>query len=100
MIPGASACGRCLAMTRTDQDAAWPRLLAQLTADVRAKAPEPACDGAVAAAVAGLAGLHALLLLDGGRPPSVDGWCEVSAVDGMVRRLRLPPHTECGCFWR
>ncbi|WP_327068849.1 ThiF family adenylyltransferase [Kitasatospora sp. NBC_01302] len=100
VIPGASACGRCLAMTRTDQDAAWPRLLAQLTADVRAKAPEPACDGAVAAAVAGLAGLHALLLLDGGRPPSVDGWCEVSAVDGMVRRLRLPPHTECGCFWR
>ncbi|GAB2706086.1 ThiF family adenylyltransferase [Kitasatospora kifunensis] len=100
VIPGASACGRCLAMTRTDQDAAWPRLLAQLTAEGPAKAREPACDGAVAAAVAGLAGLHALLLFDGVRPPSVDGWCEVSAIDGVVRRLRLPPHTECGCFWR
>ncbi|MCX4746866.1 ThiF family adenylyltransferase [Kitasatospora sp. NBC_01287] len=100
VLPGASACGRCLGLTRTDQDAAWPRLLAQLTAAGPARPREVACDGAVATAVAGLAGLHALLLLDGVRPPSVDGWCEVSALDGMVRRLRLPPHTDCGCFWR
>ncbi|WP_329567400.1 ThiF family adenylyltransferase [Kitasatospora sp. NBC_01266] len=100
VLPGASACGRCLGLTRTDRDEAWPRLLAQLCAAGPARPREVACDGAVAAAVAGLAGLHALLLLDGVRPPSVDGWCEVSALDGMVRRLRLPPHTECGCFWR
>ncbi|MDH6116477.1 ThiF family adenylyltransferase [Kitasatospora sp. GAS204B] len=100
VLPGASACGRCLGLARTDRDAAWPRVLAQLSATGPAQPREVACDGAVAAAVAGLAGLHALLLLDGVRPPSVDGWCEVSALDGMVRRLRLPPHTECGCFWR
>ncbi|WP_035845579.1 ThiF family adenylyltransferase [Kitasatospora azatica] len=100
VLPGASACGGCVALTRTDRDAAWPRLLAQLATEGPGRAREPACDGALASAVAGLAGLHALLLLDGVRPPSVDGWCEVSAVDGMVRRLRLPPHTECGCYWR
>ncbi|MGF1429985.1 ThiF family adenylyltransferase, partial [Kitasatospora sp. LaBMicrA B282] len=100
VLPGASACGRCLGLTRTDRDAAWPRLLAQIAAGGSARPREPACDGAVAAAVAGLAGLHTLLLLDGVRPPSVDGWCEVSAEDGMVRRLRLSPHTDCGCFWR
>lgn len=100
VLPGASACGGCVAMARADQDCAWPQLLAQLAAEGPGRPREPACDGALAAAVAGLAGLHALLHLDGERPPSIDGWCEVSAADGMVRRLRLPPHADCGCFWR
>ncbi|TWF98035.1 ThiF family adenylyltransferase [Kitasatospora viridis] len=99
VLPGASACGGCFGLSRTEQDAGWPRLLAQLAGEGPGRAREPACDGALAATVAGLAALHALLLLDGERPPSVDGWCEVSAVDGMVRRLRLTPHLECGCFW-
>ncbi|MFE9422961.1 ThiF family adenylyltransferase [Kitasatospora sp. NPDC006697] len=100
VLPGASACGGCFGLSRTERDEGWPRLLAQLAGEGPGRAGEPACDGALAATVAGLAGLHALLLLDGVRPPSVDGWCEVSAADGMVRRLRLPPHLECGCFWR
>jgi bacteriocin biosynthesis cyclodehydratase domain-containing protein len=100
VLPGASACGGCVALARTDQDSAWPRLLAQLAADGPGRPREPACDGALAAAVAGLAALHALLLLDGTRPASVDGWFEISATDGMTRRLRLSPHTDCGCFWR
>jgi hypothetical protein len=99
VLPGASACGGCLVLSRTDQDAGWPRLLAQLAAEGPGRAGQPACDGALATAVAGLAALHALLLLDGERPPSVDGWCEISAADGMARRLRLSPHLECGCFW-
>lgn len=99
VLPGASACGGCVALTRTDRDACWPRLLAQLATDGPGRPREPACDSALAATVAGLAGLHALLHLAGERPPSVDGWCEASAADGMVRRLRLPPHPDCGCFW-
>lgn len=99
VLPGASACGGCVALARTDRDACWPRLLAQLAAEGPGRPREPACDTALAAAVAGLAGLHALIHLAGERPPSVDGWCEVSAADGMVRRLRLPPHSDCGCFW-
>ncbi|MCC9309667.1 ThiF family adenylyltransferase [Kitasatospora sp. RB6PN24] len=99
VLPGASACGGCLVLSRTDQDSGWPRLLAQLAAEGPGRPREPACDGALATAVAGLAALHALLLLDGERPPSIDGWCEISAADGMARRLRLSPHLECGCFW-
>ena len=99
VLPGASACGGCVALARTDRDACWPQLLAQLAAEGPGRPRAPACDSAVAAAVAGLAGLHTLLHLTGERPPSVDGWCEVSAADGMVRRLRLPPHADCGCFW-
>ncbi|MEV4615447.1 ThiF family adenylyltransferase [Kitasatospora sp. NPDC049258] len=100
VVPGASACGSCATLTRTDEDEAWPRLLAQLADDGPGRARSPACDSALATAVAGLAALHVELYLDGVLPPSVDGWCEISAADGMVRRLRLPGHPDCGCRWQ
>ncbi|MEV8094961.1 ThiF family adenylyltransferase [Kitasatospora sp. NPDC085879] len=99
VVPGASACGGCAALTRSDEDEGWPGLLAQLEGAGPGRARTPACDSALATAVAGLAALHAQLYLDGVLPPSVDGWCEVSAADGMVRRLRLPAHPACGCLW-
>ncbi|BFV57412.1 TOMM precursor leader peptide-binding protein [Kitasatospora sp. CMC57] len=99
VLPGASACGSCATLTRRDEDEAWPRLLAQLGAEGPGRPRAPACDSALATTVAGLAALHVELYLDGVRPPSVDGWCEVSAADGMTRRLRLPTHPSCGCTW-
>ncbi|WP_406202895.1 hypothetical protein OH807_25415 [Kitasatospora sp. NBC_01560] len=100
VVPGVSACGHCLVLAREDEDAAWPRLLAQLADDGPGRARTPACDAALATAVAGLAALHVQLHLDGIPPPSVDGWCEVSAADGMARRLRLKGHPDCGCLWQ
>ncbi|WP_053652006.1 ThiF family adenylyltransferase [Streptomyces sp. XY431] len=100
VAPGVSACGHCLVLTREDQDAAWPRILAQLAEGGPGQAPTPACDIALATSVAGLAALHVQVFLDGGRPPSLDGWCELSAVDGTSRRLRLKGHPECGCLWQ
>ncbi|MFJ9773250.1 TOMM precursor leader peptide-binding protein [Kitasatospora sp. NPDC101157] len=100
VIPGRSACGHCLVLRREDEDAAWPRVLAQLADNGPGRARTPACDTALATAVAGLAALHAQVYLDGGRPPSVDGWCEISAGDGMPRRLRLRGHPDCGCLWQ
>ncbi|MFD9691604.1 ThiF family adenylyltransferase [Kitasatospora sp. NPDC059088] len=100
VIPGRSACGHCLVLRREDEDAAWPRVLAQLADDGPGRARTPACDTALATAVAGLAALHVQVYLDGGRPPSVDGWCEISAGDGMPRRLRLRGHPDCGCLWQ
>ncbi|WP_063795853.1 ThiF family adenylyltransferase [Streptacidiphilus griseoplanus] len=99
VLPGASACGGCVALHRGDRDPAWARLLAQLCTDGAARARTPACDTALATAVAGLASLHVLMLLDGVRPPSVDGLLEVSAADGMARRLRMKLHPDCGCGW-
>ncbi|KJS52964.1 hypothetical protein VM98_28175 [Streptomyces rubellomurinus subsp. indigoferus] len=100
VIPRMSACGHCLVLRREDEDAAWPRVLAQLAQNGPGRARTPACDTALATAVAGLAALHVQVYLDGGRPPSVDGWCEVSAGDGMPRRLRLRGHPDCGCLWQ
>lgn len=100
VVPGASACGSCATLARRDEDEAWPRLLAQLGDEGPGRPRAPACDSALATAVAGLAALHVQLYLDGGSPPSIDGWCEVSAADGMARRLRLPSHPDCGCLWQ
>lgn len=100
VIPAMSACGHCLVLRREDEDAAWPRVLAQLAENGPGRARTPACDTALATTVAGLAALHVQIHLDGGRPPSVDGWCEVSATDGMPRRLRLRGHPDCGCLWQ
>lgn len=99
VVPGATACAGCASLTRQDEDPGWPRLLAQLDGPGPGRARTPACDTALATAVAGLAALHTQLYLDGVVPPSVDGWCEISAADGMARRLRLPAHPACGCLW-
>ncbi|MEV6976689.1 ThiF family adenylyltransferase [Kitasatospora sp. NPDC093806] len=100
VVPGRSACGHCLVLTREDEDAAWSRILTQLSENGPGRAPTPACDTALATSVAGLAALHVQVFLDGGHPPSIDGWCELSAVDGMPRRLRLKGHPHCGCLWQ
>ena len=67
VIPGRTACLRCLDLTRTDRDPAWPLILAQLTG----RAPDPlACDAPLAAAVAAQAAAQALAFIDraaGGR---------------------------------
>jgi len=57
VVPGRSACLRCLDWTRTDRDPAWPLILAQLAG----RPPEPlACDAPLAAAVAAHAAAQAL----------------------------------------
>jgi len=97
VLPGESPCGRCLSLHRADRDPTWPRVWAQLCSG--RPGPPPACDGALAAATAALAALHALLLLDGGSPPSVGAVLEVSAADGAVRRRPVAAHPDCGCHW-
>ncbi len=59
--PGQTSCLRCLHLTRSDLDPAWPLILAQL---VGRTASLPACDAALAAAVAAQAAVQALAFLD------------------------------------
>ncbi|WP_372458070.1 ThiF family adenylyltransferase, partial [Streptantibioticus parmotrematis] len=64
VLPGRTGCAGCLELHRARADPAWPRLLAQL----RSGRPPgvPACDVALATAIAGLTAAHALAFLDGG----------------------------------
>ena len=98
VLPGQSACARCLALHRADTDPAWPRMLAQLRSG-RA-VPVPPCDTALAITVAGLAAVHALMFLDGGRPASLGGRLEVSLTDTSMTAHPISPHPECGCTWQ
>jgi bacteriocin biosynthesis cyclodehydratase domain-containing protein len=96
VLPGATACLRCLDLTRSDLDPDWPALAAQLGVPGRATPP---CDGALAVAVAAQAALQALALLDGAAPATAGGTLELALPDWRWRRRSWAAHPACGCAW-
>ncbi|MFI9118265.1 TOMM precursor leader peptide-binding protein [Streptomyces bikiniensis] len=95
VLPGGTACARCLQEERTDREPVRPRLLAQWRSG--APHPLPACDLALATAVAGLAAAHALAFLDGDLPASTGTRWEASLPFLEWRAERLGPHPACPC---
>ncbi|MFF1510530.1 TOMM precursor leader peptide-binding protein [Streptomyces sp. NPDC058326] len=95
VLPGGTACARCLQEGRTDREPVWPRLLAQWRSG--APHPLPACDLGLATAVAGLAAAHALAFLDGDLPASTGTRWSVSLPLLEWRAERLGPHPACPC---
>jgi hypothetical protein len=96
VVPGRSACLRCLDLARSDRDAAWPLILAQLAG----RPPDPlACDAPLATAVAAQAAAQALAFVD--RPaepgPAVNGTLELVLPDWQWRRRTWRPHQACHC---
>jgi hypothetical protein len=96
VLPGRTACLRCLDLTRAERDPAWPLILAQLTAG---GADPPACDTVLAAAVATQAAAQALAFVD--RPASAsavtNGTLELVLPDWQWRRRSWAQHDRCGC---
>lgn len=95
VVPGGTACARCLELHRTDGDPAWPRMLAQWRSGRRG--PGPAGDVALVSAVAGLAAAHALAFLDGSLPASAGARWEVASPLLEWQARRVEPHAECPC---
>ncbi|WP_436946243.1 ThiF family adenylyltransferase [Streptomyces sp. SudanB25_2051] len=96
VVPGETACARCVESGRADADPAWPRLLAQWRSGRRGGAA-PTGDVGLVAAVAGLAAAHALAFLDGGAPASAGARWEASSPLLEWRARRLRPHEACPC---
>ena len=96
VLPGRTACLRCLDLTRTDRDPGWPVLAVQLATDAAAPAP---CDAVLAAAVAAQAAAQALALLDGRLPAAAGGTLELALPDWRWRRRTWPVHPACSCGW-
>jgi bacteriocin biosynthesis cyclodehydratase domain-containing protein len=96
VLPGRSACLRCLDMTRAEHDPAWPLVLAQLTDRQPAT---PACDCVLATSVAAQASAQILTFTDrGGTADAVtNGTLELVLPDWQWRRRTWPPHPRCGC---
>ncbi|GAA2240085.1 TOMM precursor leader peptide-binding protein [Streptomyces amakusaensis] len=96
VLPGGTGCAGCLELNRTGEDPGWPRLLAQWRSG-RRRNPVPACDIALATAVAGTAAAHALSFLDGELPTSTGARWETSLPLLDWRSERITPHPECVC---
>ncbi len=96
VLPGRTACLRCLDQARADKDPAWPLILAQLAA----RQPDPpACDAVLATAVAAQAAAQALAFID--RTPEVkaviNGTLELVLPGWQWRRRTWRPHMACAC---
>ncbi|MFI1810306.1 ThiF family adenylyltransferase [Streptomyces sp. NPDC020422] len=95
VLPGATACAGCGQRERCEREPIWPRLPAQWRSG--APHPLPACDVALAGAVAGLAAAHALAFLDGDLPSSTGARWEVSLPLLEWRSEPVRAHPACPC---
>ncbi|HEY6277400.1 MAG TPA: hypothetical protein VIX86_13830 [Streptosporangiaceae bacterium] len=96
VLPGQTACLRCLDLARAERDPAWPLILAQLT---RGGADPPACDTVLAMAVAAQGAAQVLSFVDRGAAASaaVNGTLELVLPDWQWRRRSWRPHERCLC---
>ncbi|MEZ0492201.1 hypothetical protein AB2L28_08105 [Kineococcus sp. TBRC 1896] len=92
VLPGRSACLRCLDRWRTDGDPLWPAVRTGL-----ALAPPRPVDAATVSVLAGLVALQVLAHLDGGRAAAVGATLELLLPEGRVRYRWWRPHPACGC---
>lgn len=95
VLPGRSACLRCLDLRKADADPAWPKVLAQATC---ARLRPEACDIVLAAMTATVAATQALAFIDQVLVPvAVNGTLEVVLPDWQWRRRTWSAHAACSC---
>ncbi|RJL33514.1 ThiF family adenylyltransferase [Bailinhaonella thermotolerans] len=93
VVPGETACLRCLDLIRRDRDPAW----AEVAARIGGHPPGEGVSGAaLAAATAGLSAGQALAFLDGERPTVMNATVDVMP-DWRWRRRSWSSHPQCGC---
>jgi hypothetical protein len=98
VLPGRSACVRCLDLSRAARDPAWPRILAQAGGDCGSPAGTQACDTVLAAATAALAAGQALAFIDRAcEPATANATLEVVLPGWQWQRRGWPAHPACTC---
>jgi bacteriocin biosynthesis cyclodehydratase domain-containing protein len=101
VLPGRSACLRCLDLARAERDPAWPLILAQLAG--QAAADPRGCDTVLATTVAAQAATQALAFVDQGAEAAAavtNGTLELVLPGWQWRRRSWHPHPQCGCRHR
>jgi hypothetical protein len=99
VLPGRTACLRCLHYVRAGSDRSWPLILAQLA---RRRPDPPACDAALTALVAAQTAAQVLAAI-GTNPalsPLVNGTLEIVLPSWRWRRRSWQPHPDCTCAGR
>jgi hypothetical protein len=97
VLPGSSACLRCLDLARAERDPAWPLILAQVAG--QPGTDPPACDTVLATMVAAQAAGQALAFIDlgAGAAAVTNGTLELVLPGWQWRRRSWQPHPHCGC---
>jgi bacteriocin biosynthesis cyclodehydratase domain-containing protein len=96
VLPGSTACLRCLDLARADRDPAWPLVLAQAAGR---EADPPGCDPVLATAVAAQAAAQVVAFADQApvAPATVNGTLELTLPAWQWRRRSWLPHPACCC---
>jgi bacteriocin biosynthesis cyclodehydratase domain-containing protein len=102
VVPGRTACLRCVDAHHTDADPEWPLLVRQYAAATRGDradgAPEPV-DPALAALVVAWAARDVTSYVDGGRPSTWSTTLALGPDLATVETRSWLRHPECGCSW-
>jgi bacteriocin biosynthesis cyclodehydratase domain-containing protein len=94
VVPGRTACGRCLEQHRADADPA------RAVVTWRCADAIDDVDTTVSTAMAALVVAQATAFLEHRSPVgSVDGLLRLDAIHGTTTRTPVPPHRRCGCTW-
>ena len=92
VLPNRSACIHCLHLKRTEVDADWPALIAEI-----ARRPRLTSETILSSATASLAAGQILSFLDGTQPLLVNAIATISAPNVIPQVLPITPHPDCGC---
>lgn len=102
VVPGRTACLRCLDATATDEDPAWPLLVEQYSdassRDRKDGMPEP-CDPLLADLACAWAARDVVSYLSDHRPST---WSVTVRIDPLLHDVRSTDwlrHPACGCTW-
>ena len=102
VLPGTTACLRCVDAHRTDLDPAWPLLVRQYAAAAehdRADGASEPVDPLLAALAVAWAARDLASYVDGGRPST---WSSTVTLHPRLARLETRTwlrHPACGCCW-
>jgi hypothetical protein len=96
VVPGSGPCLRCLDLTRTDLDPAWPAVLAQLVPSAVGVPDDADGETSLVTAVAGVAAMLALSVVDG-HPVPEGVSLEVALPWPLPVQRVWPRHPACSC---
>ena len=103
VVPGETACLRCVDAHHTDADPTWPLLVRQYAAACRRPradgAPEP-LDPLLAGIALAWAARDVATFVDGGQPSTWSTTLTLDASLAAVETRTWARHPECGCSWQ
>ena len=93
VVPGSSACLRCVDISRRELDPSWPMLLAA------APTADPPEDPVMATLVGAAVAQDVAAWASGYQPRTWDAVVEISYGGSAIEQQARPPHPQCGCGW-